>query len=163
MTSTTSAVARGAAAGLIGSIVQAAVGATESALFLPDHEDANVAPRLMDRLARDMGKEMPLEAEWALGTLFHLAYGATWGALYGLADDRLEIPPLLGGLALGGVIYGITFPDWGGAVQTQVERPQEARTRRMSVVVGSITLGFGLATAYANHALKLRPWQRLFS
>lgn len=155
--------ARGATAGLIASVVQAAVGAAESALILPEHEDANVAPRLMDRLARDLGKEMPLEAEWALGTLFHLGYGAVWGALYALADDRIDIPPLAGGLALGGVIYGITFPDWGGAVQTQVERPQEVRTRRMSLVIASITLGFGLATAYANEALKLKPWQRATS
>jgi ribose/xylose/arabinose/galactoside ABC-type transport system permease subunit len=159
MHSKTISVARGAAAGLIGCVVQAAVGGAESALFLPEHEDANFAPRLMDRLARDVGTELPLEAEWALGTLFHLGYGAFWGALYGLADDRFDIPPLVGGAALGGVIYGITFPDWGAAVQTEVERPQQSRTRRMSLVVASVTMGFGFATVYTNHLLKRRPWQ----
>lgn len=160
MTATTLAALRGAAAGLAASVVQSAVGATESLLLLPEDEDANIAPRLIDRLARDVGKEMPLEAEWLLGTLFHLGYGATWGTLYGIADDNLDIHPLVGGTLLGGVIYAITFPDWGAAVQTQVERSPHRRTRRMTLVAASVALTFGLATAYANEAMKARPWRQ---
>ena len=152
---------RGSAAGLAAGVVQVAVGAAESALFLPDHEDANIAPRLMDRLAKDLGKDLPLEAEWALGTLFHFGYAATWGALYGLADDAYEPHPLLGGAALGGLIYGITFPRWGGAVQTDVERPPEARTKRMTLVAVSVAMTFGIATAYGTRALKARAARRL--
>jgi hypothetical protein len=156
MTASLPTVLRGSVAGIFGSIVQAAVGASESALILPEHEDANIAPRLMDRLARDLGEELPLEAEWLLGTIFHLGYGAAWGILYSLADEQLDLHPAAGGAALGALIYAITFPDWGGAVQTQVERPPEARTARMTVVAASVTLAFGLATAYASQALKVR-------
>ena len=152
---------RGSAAGLFGSLVQVAVGASESALILPEHEDANIAPRLMDRLSRDLGKEMPIEAEWLLGTLFHFGYGATWGILYSLADEHLDLHPAAGGTALGGLIYAITFPDWGGAVQTQVERPPEVRTSRMTFVAASVAFTFGLATAYASHAMKLRLRDRV--
>jgi hypothetical protein len=151
---------RGSTAGIVGSLVQAAVGASESALLLPEHEDANIAPRLMDRLARDLGEELPLAAEWVLGTLFHFGYGAAWGMLYALLDEELEVHPAVGGAAMGAVIYGITFPRWGGAVQTQVERPPEARTRRMTFVAASVALTFGLSTAFAAHELKLRLRER---
>jgi hypothetical protein len=161
MTSTTLAAVRGSAAGLLASVVQVAVGAAESALILPPHEDANIAPRLMDRLARDLGAELPLEAEWALGTLFHFGYGATWGAIYGMAEEQLEPHPLVGGAALGALIYAITFTRWGGAVQTQVERPPEVRTRRMTFVAASVAMTYGIATAYATRAMKPRPKQRL--
>lgn len=154
---------RGAAAGMVGSLVQAAVGATESALVLPDAEDANVAPRLMDRLARHLGEELPLEAEWALGTLFHFGYGAAWGILYALAEDELEMSPAVGGAAMGGLIYAITFSRWGGAVRTGVERHPERRTRRMTFVAASIAMTFGLTTAAASHALKRRLDERAAS
>lgn len=152
---------RGAIAGTAASVVQAAVGASESALMLPEHEDANIAPRLMDRLARDLGEDLPLEAEWILGTLFHLGYGATWGMLYALAEDELDLHPAIGGTALGALIYAITFPRWGVAVQTEVERPPQVRTRRMTIVAASVALSFGLATAYASHALRPRLLDRM--
>lgn len=154
------ALLRGSAAGAFASLVQAAVGASESALFLPEHEDANIAPRLMDRLARDVGEELPLEAEWLLGTLFHFGYGAAWGMLYALVDENLDVHPALGGVALGGVIYALTFPRRGVAVQTQVERPPRQRTRRMELVAASVTLTFGLTTAYTANALGLRAQRR---
>lgn len=147
---------RGATAGLMGTIVQTTIGATESALILPEHEDANIAPRLMDRIARRFGEDLPLELEWLLGTAFHFGYGATWGALYALLEEQVEMHPAAGGAALGALIYGITFPRWGGAVQTDVERPPEVRTRRMTFVAASVALSFGLATAYASHTLRQR-------
>src|SRR5690606_9554089 len=157
---TLSTVLRGSTAGMVGSLVQAAVGATENALILPSHEDANIAPRLMDRLARDIGKDMPIELEWILGTLFHFGYGASWGILYSLVDEEFDLHPAIGGAAMGGIIYAITFPRWGGAVQTQVERPPETRTRRMTFVAASVALTFGVSTAYAVNALRLRPRRR---
>lgn len=157
----TLAASRGSAAGVLASVVQVAVGAAETALFLPPHEDANIAPRLVDRMARDLGRELSLEAEWVLGTLFHFGYGAAWGAIYGLVEERLEPHPLVGGGALGALIYAITFPRWGGAVQTQVERPPEARTRRMTFVAASVAMTYGIATAYAVAAMKPRVTRRL--
>ena len=147
---------RGALAGTAASVVQAAIGASESALMLPEHEDANIAPRLVDRIAGDLGEDLPLEAEWILGTLFHVGYGATWGMLYALAEDELNLHPAVGGAALGALIYAITFPRWGVAVQTDVERPPEARTTRMTFVAASVAMSFGLATAFASHALRPR-------
>ena len=144
----------GAAAGMVGSVVQAAIGKTEEIAFLPDGEDSNIAPRLMDRLGRRVGYDPSPAAEWALGTMFHVGYGAAWGALYALARERHPIDPWVGGAVMGAVIYGITFPRWGGAVKTRTERPPRRRSWAMEVVAASVTLGFGLPTALTYERLR---------
>lgn len=149
----------GAAAGVVGSIVQAAIGKSEELALLPEWEDSNIAPRLMDRLADGMGESLPTPAAWALGTAFHLGYGATWGGLYALARERLRPDPVVGGLAMGAVIYAITFPAWGGAVRTRTERQPRRRSWGMEVVAASVTLGFGLATAAAYE--RIRPGREM--
>lgn len=145
----------GVAAGLLASVIQVAIGKTEDLAFLPEWEDSNIAPRLVDRLARDLGEDLSPTAEWTLGTAFHLGYGAFWGASYAAARERTGVDPLVGGTALGALIWGITFPRWGGAVQTQTERPPEQRTWRMEVVLASVALGFGLSTSLLYE--RLRP------
>ena len=146
---------RGAAAGLVGTMVQTTIGKGEDLAFLPPWENADIAPRLIDRLAEDLGYDIPEWAEWTLGTAFHLGYGATWGAIYAAAHERYRPHPVVGGMALGGLIYAITFPRWGGAVQTRTERPPEQRTWAMEVVAISVALGYGLATALTYD--RLRP------
>lgn len=152
---------RGAVAGVGASLVQSAIGKTEELFFLPSHENANIAPRLADRVGRALHVELSNEAEWVLGTAFHLGYGATWGTLYALMQERLKLPPLLGGLLLGSVIYGITFPRWGMAVKTGTERPPVERTRRMGMVALSVAFGFGLATAMIDRRLEERAEGKL--
>jgi hypothetical protein len=147
---------RGAVAGVAASVVQAAVGASESAGFVPDGENANIAPRLMARLAARGGGSLTTTERWTLGTAYHLAYGAGWGGLYALARERFGAHPVIGGAALGGAIYGITFPRWGGAVLLDVERPPGARSPEMEVVLASVTLSFGLATAAIYETIRRR-------
>lgn len=150
----------GAAAGVIGSIVQAGIGKSEELAFLPEREDSNIAPRLMDRLAGAVGEDLPTPAAWALGTAFHVGYGAVWGGLYALAREHRPIHPLFGGLAMGGIIYAITFPPWGGAVQTGTERPPKRRSWGMEVVAVSVALGFGVATAAVYERIRPDPAMR---
>jgi len=151
-----SVVLRGAAAGTAAAVVQAGVGTLESNVFLPDGENPNFAPRMMARVAERLGTSLSTTERWTLGTVYHHAYGAGWGVLYAVARERYRVDPVVGGLLLGGTIYGITFPRWGGAVQIDAERPPGVRTRRMEVVLASVTLSFGLATAYMYERLRSR-------
>jgi ribose/xylose/arabinose/galactoside ABC-type transport system permease subunit len=137
--------AAGAAAGLAASVVQVVVGKTEQWLFLPHGETPDFAPRLVDRAFQRAYGRASAPVKWALGTLFHLGYGAFWGAVYGAAQRRLRLHPLLTGAGLGLLIYGITFPRWGAAVRFGVERPPQARTRRMTAVAASVAMAYGLA------------------
>jgi hypothetical protein len=152
--STIRALLKGAVAGTIASVVQAGVGKTEDLLLLPPRESADIAPRLMARLAAMNGRTLSTADRWALGTVFHLGYGAGWGKLYAFVRERRPVHPAIGGMLLAGGIYAITFPRWGGAVWTDTERPPEERTRRMDFVAASVTLSFGLTTAYLYEALR---------
>jgi hypothetical protein len=156
MQTTISTLARGVAAGLAGTLVQTAVGKAEDLAFLPPSENSDISPRLVHRLGRDVGVDLSAPAKWTLGTAFHLGYGATWGAGYAAVRERYPVHPLVGGALLAGIIYGITFPNYGTAVQTQTERPVGVRTRRMEVVLASICLSFGLTTALAYERLRKR-------
>lgn len=135
----------GAAAGMAASVVQVVVGKAEQWLFLPGGETPDFAPRLVDRAFQRVYSRASAPVKWTLGTVFHLGYGALWGAVYGVAQQRLRLHPLLTGAGLGLLIYGITFPRWGAAVRFGVERPPQARTRRMTLVAASVAMAYGLA------------------
>ena len=147
MSKTTKLILQGMAAGVGASIIQVVVGKAEEKLLpLPRHEDANLAPRLIGRLARQAGTDAPTGSRWVLGTLFHLGYGAFWGAGYALVVRDKPVPPVVGGTLLGGLIYALAFPRWGAAVLTKAERPPEKRSAKMNIVAWSVALTYGVAT-----------------
>jgi hypothetical protein len=144
----------GAAAGVLAGTIQVVIGKTEEIAILPQHEDSNFAPRLVDRLASMIGQDASKTTEWVLGTAVHFGYAATWGALYALARERYPTNPWVGGAALGGLIYLITFPSWGGAVRTGTERRPESRSWAMEVVAASVAVGFGLSTSLIYESMR---------
>lgn len=146
---------RGAAAGMIACTVQAAIGKSEEKLFHLAPGESDFAPRLMRRLSGQAGHTLSKEGQWVLGTAFHYGYGAFWGMSYAAVRER-GARPALAGVGLGALIYTITFPRWGGAVQTRTERPPEQRSTATEAMLLSVTLGFGLATAWAYEALRGR-------
>lgn len=156
MAGTLPMLARGAVSGIAAAGIQVLIGKFEEMLLLPSWENSDIAPRLVKQLGDDVGIDVSVAAKWALGTVFHFGYGAAWGAGYALACERRPVHPLLGGALLSGLIYVITFPRWGGAVQTQTERPPEERTDGMDIVAASVCLSFGVATALLNEALRSR-------
>ncbi|HEV2146434.1 MAG TPA: hypothetical protein VGR37_03370 [Longimicrobiaceae bacterium] len=147
-------IARGAAAGVAASVAQAALGKSYEKLLLPPGEDSDLAPRLVRRIAERAGERVSHAEKWALGTAFHLGYGAFWGAGYAAARERWPVPPLAGGALLGGFIYVITFPRWGGAVRTGVVRPPDRRSDRMTAFGALVTLAFGVMTALAYEGMR---------
>src|SRR5438094_700861 len=82
-----------------------------------------------------------------VASAFHFGYATFWGAVYALAYRRWRPHPLLGGAALGALIYAITFPHWGGAVLSGTEPPPHRRSWRQELVLVTAALTFGLGTA----------------
>lgn len=151
---TSSALLRGAGAGLLATAPQTLVGKLEERLFLPPGEDADIAPRLVERVAGRVGVRLPTPVKWVLGTAYHLGYGCAWGAAYAFFHERRPLPPLLGGFLLGCAIYAIAFQRWGPGVLLGAERPPGVRSRRMTLVASSVSLSFGLATAFLYERLR---------
>lgn len=150
-------IVKGAAAGVAAAALQAALGKLEELLLLPPGEDADLAPILVDRLARRAGYGTSPAERWTAGTLFHFGYGAFWGAAYAVAREQRQLPPAAGGALLGTVIYLITFPRWGGAVRTSTVPHPSERSAGMAIFGVSVTASFGLATAAVYEGL--RRWR----
>jgi hypothetical protein len=94
-----------------------------------------------------VGTRLQEDEKWLAASAFHFGYAAFWGALYATLYERRPVHPALGGALLSGVIYGITFPRWGGAVLTRAERKPRDRSRRMGVVLATAATTFGMCTA----------------
>lgn len=152
--STASVLLKGSGAGVAAALLQAVAGKAYDVVLLPPGEDSHLAPRLVDRVGRAVGIRPTEPEEWALGTAFHLGYGAFWGAAYAAARERTSVDPWVGGAVLGGLIYAITFPRWGGAVRTHTVRAPERRTARMTAFGAVVTAVFGITTALAYETLR---------
>jgi len=138
---------RGIEAGLIAGVPQVLITKAEEKLFLPPDEDADLGPRLISRLADWAREPLPEDMKWLAASAFHFGYAAAWGAAYSALYQRRPMKPWLGGLLLGGVIYGISFPAWGVAVRAGVERKPRQRSWRMEAVLATAAFSFGLGTA----------------
>ncbi len=138
---------RGVESAVVASVPQVLVAKAEEKLLLPEGESADIGPRFVEELAARARQELPEDVKWLGASAFHFGYAAFWGGLYALLQERRPTRPLIGGLLLGGFIYAITFPRWGGAVQLGGELPPEERTWRRELVLVTAPLTFGLGTA----------------
>jgi hypothetical protein len=142
--------ARGAVAGILGSVVQVGVGFALDKLLLPPRQHNNIAPRLVKRLAQGTGRRGHAPRDWTFGTLFHLGYGAGWGALLGLARRRTGASPLSLGVVGGGLIYLAAFSHIGVGTLTATEPPPNARGWRKQASLVAVASTFALATAWLD-------------
>jgi hypothetical protein len=138
---------RGVESALLASIPQVIVPKIEEKLFLPEGEDADLGPRLVEALAARLGKRLPEDVKWLGAASFHFGYAAIWGVMYALVQQRVRMNPWLGGAALSGFIYAITFPDWGGAVRCGSEPAPRFRSWPKEIVLASAPICFGFGTA----------------
>ena len=138
---------RGIEAGLIASVPQVLFAKAEERLLTPPGEDADIGPRFIERIARQQRLRVREDTKWLAASAFHFGYAVFWGGLYAAAYRRWRPHPLLGGTVLGALIYGITFPHWGGAVLTGTERPPHRRSWRQELILATAAMTFGLGTA----------------
>jgi len=138
---------RGVEVALVASVPQVLAPQVEERLLALPAGSASIDPRFIQRLGEMANRELPEDIRWLGASAFHFGYAAFWGALYALAYERRPVHPILGGLLLSGLIYGITFTRWGGATQTRTEPPPERRDWRMKLLFLTPPVVFGLGTA----------------
>ena len=149
-------VTRGVLAGLIAGIPQVVVTQIEAGLLNLPREQADIGPRFVQRLAQHAGSSLSPPLQWLLGGVFHFAYAAQWGTVYGLIHEAKPMPALVGGPLLAAIIYGVAFSPWGAATQTGTERPPERRRTRETLLHWTAALSFSLTTAFTYRWLRDR-------
>jgi hypothetical protein len=147
---------RGAAAGIVGSLIQVGVGLALDRLVLPPRQHNNIAPRLIKRLAQWTGRRGNAARDWTLGTLFHLGYGAGWGALLGVGRAATDAPPSAPTASGGALVYAAAFSSKGGGTLTLTEPPPAIRGWRKQVSLVAVSSAFALATAWLDAGLERR-------
>lgn len=138
---------RGVEAALAASVPQVIVPQVEEKLLGLPEGSSDIGPNFIERLGWMLDRELPENTRWLGASAFHFGYAAFWGVLYALAYEKRPTHPLLGGLLLSGIIYGITFTRWGGAIRTRTAPPPERRDWRMRLLLLTPPLLFGMGTA----------------
>jgi hypothetical protein len=157
MASLTTALTRGALAGLIAGVPQVALTQIMTGPLGLPREQADIGPRFVRRLTqRVVGTTPSSPTQWIAATLFHFGYAAQWGAVYALSQQWRRTPPLVGGPMLAALIYALAFSSWGAATQTGTERHPRHRSLRETLMHGTAALSFSLTTAYAYEWLRRR-------
>lgn len=109
------ATAKGAVAGLAGTVALTAVmrfgpRALAGLGLLPEPAGPREEPtaKLAGKVAGGV-LERPIAADTrqTAGQAIHWAYGVSWGALYGIVQSSLRLPHLLHGALLGGLVAGV--------------------------------------------------------
>lgn len=155
------AMLRGALAGAIGAAAMMVARKLEAkALLPPGNLDEPVPEKVVDTLAGKAGVELSHTESVAAGMGVHLAFSALVGALYGAAESRVDVNPVVGGLALGGAIFAMTYPSWGLLPQIGAQEPIfQSSIEKTAVPIGTHAV-FGLTTALAFDALERRATGR---
>jgi hypothetical protein len=148
MSNLISALARGAAAGLVAGIPQVLATQAEARLLGLPGDRADIGPRFVERVANHLDTSAPEAARWTLAAAFHFGYSVWWGALYALLEEWRPAQPHVGGPLLGALIYAVAFSPWGAATQTRTEGPVETRQARETLLHWTAALSFSLITAY---------------
>lgn len=143
-----SAAGRGAAVGLVAGVPQVlVVQVAEKLLGLPS-EKADIGPRFVERATRNLGTSVPSPVHWLLSAVFHFAYSALWGALYGLVASQVRVAPATGSLVMGGAIWTAAFSHIGGGTQSGTEPHPSRRDWREHVLHVTAALSFSVTAAY---------------
>jgi hypothetical protein len=149
-----STIVQGIVAGLIAGIPQVLVTQIEARLLALHPSHADVGPRFVDRLARQMDASLPRPLRWLVAGAFHFGYAAWWGGVYAFVHEREPVQPEVGGSLLASVIYLLAFSPWGAATQAGAEAPTEERPARETLLHWSAALTFSLVTAYLYQAFR---------
>lgn len=107
-TSPLAAVGRGLLAGAAGTL---AMTAAQTAYLKargqePSTTPAKVGKRVIEGVLK---RDVPEEDMEPLNNAMHFAYGTSWGAVYGIAQESLHLPTLRHGILFGTLVWGASL------------------------------------------------------
>lgn len=148
MTKLMTALARGAATGLVAGVPQVLLTQAQARLLGVSEERADIGPRFVDRVSRQTSAPLGQAEQWLLAGAFHFGYAAWWGVLYAGLQRWRPAQPHVGGPLLASLIYALAFSPWGVATRSGTERPAETRPTQESILHWTAALSFSLSLAY---------------
>ncbi|MEO8967042.1 MAG: hypothetical protein ABI355_05515 [Solirubrobacteraceae bacterium] len=104
-TSPLAAVAKGVAAGAVGTALMTGY---QAAVAKVRHSDSSNAPAEVGRRVIEgvLEREVPERRMEALNNAMHVLYGTSWAPVYGIAQASLGLPPIHLGALFGAVVWG---------------------------------------------------------
>ena len=148
------AMLKGAVAGAIGAVAMMAAWKLEKETILPpDNLEEPPSEKIVDNLADRAGVHLSDAESLTAGVGLNLVASALVGALYGAAESRADVSPVLGGLALGGAVFALCYPSWGLLPQLGIQQPIFQSSLEATAVPIGANAVFGLTTALAFDAL----------
>lgn len=152
-------VARGALAGMAGSVAMTALMNPGVARWLPRrYRPDEWVPRQVIQWMEEVAgapDAFDEETEQLAATAAHLGYGATMGALYGLLrTDRGAIPAASSGAVWGLLVWAAGYEGWMPAVGVRPPMTHEPVSRWPLPVANHLV--FGVVTALAYEDLERR-------
>lgn len=160
------ALARGAAAGVVGTAAMTAYQTLRSVrkgtpvreAVAPDPpagwEDAPAPGQVGYRFVRGLfQKDVPPARATAMTNVVHWLYGTAWGGLYGLVEGTAELNPLVAGTGFGSIVFAnayVALPAMG-----LYEPPWEYDAKTLGID-WSYHLVYGVTTALAFRLLEPR-------
>lgn len=117
---------------------------------LPRKERDSLPPyQVTKEITRKTGMDrwMDEKDKKALAVASHFAYGAGAGGVYGLANDVVPLPPLLGGIAYGLALWGGSYLGWLPGMNIYKEPEQEPPRRIAMMIAAHLVWGATLGAA----------------
>lgn len=147
---------KGTIAASVGGMAMKLFWDAEDKLLLPEEERLGSPTKKAVRAMAEQRDIHLSETQTSMGAAaFYGGTMAGWGAIYGMVRNRLDPPPLLTALLVGGALYTLNFPSSTGILPKLGVLPPPARQPKKPAAVPIVAhVAFAIATATAFKALK---------
>ena len=148
------AAVKGALAGLLGGAALLLVERLEQRLLLPRVSDApTMGEQAVQTVADSKGAELSKGAAQITGAAAQLGFCALMGAICGVIQNRLDVPPVVEGLMTAGVAYAASMSSSGILPKLGATSPPLAHSLEETAVPVGAYLAYGVTTAAAARML----------
>jgi hypothetical protein len=145
---------KGAVAGMLGGMAMKAVMEMEQKALLPEGQRMTPPPKkIVQKVEKQQELELSPQQEQMAAMGVHMGYSAAWGAIHGVGSEILDLPPMLHGLLLGGIVYWTSMGPGGFLTKMGITSSPMLQPLKQAAIPVGAHIAYGLATAAAYEAL----------